>query len=315
MKRIYLKFLSLITWANYPKIKKKHRKFIRDNYYSRTRQIKFFLKDYLVKRQYKTIEFQGEFDQELRYVIPFAYWHHLNGTLKKTISCKSTKDLYFFSNLHEEKHEERFWKLGYTNFEIPNMTHCISFSYRKWVQVPFKSQFKNDIFIYEKPILIIANKYNIEWNSAPINYFCIPLLDWIINKYSSKYQIIYNRPLATQVVNDNSEILDLNEYSWLSTKYPEVILMNDLYKKNMERVNSFNHLQLLVYANCEHFISAHGGTAALASYFGGNNIILSKRGNEHALNEFNTIFPALSNTKIYHAKTEEDVQLYLQKFY
>ncbi|MEJ5961714.1 hypothetical protein [Pedobacter immunditicola] len=71
----------------------------------------------------------------------------------------------------------------------------------------------------------------------------------------------------------------------------------------------------MVYANCDFFVSAHGGTAALASYFGGHNIILSKRGIEHDLNEFTTIFPALSGAKIHHAKTDSEVQGYLEKYY
>ena len=315
MKKIYLKFLYLIASINYPNIRKDYRYFIRDNYYSRTRQLLFSIKDYVLKSPYKIIEFQGEFDQELRYVIPFAYWHHLNSTLKKTISSKNTKELYFFSKNHEEKHEKRIWELGYSNFEIPNMTHSATFSYRKWAQVPFKSIYKNDIFKYEKPILIIANKYNIEWDNEPINYFSISSIEWIIKKYNNKYQIIYNRPLNTQIVSDNSEIMDLNEHKWLKENYPEIIQMNDLYHQKIESVNNFNHLQLLVYANCNHFISAHGGTAAFASYFGGSNIILSKRGIEHELNEFETIFPALSNARIYHAKTDKEVQSLMSKFY
>ncbi|MET3114123.1 hypothetical protein AAKU52_001856 [Pedobacter sp. CG_S7] len=315
MNKIYLKFLYLIASLNYPNIRNDYKYFIRDNYFCKTRQLRYYIKDYLKKSKYKTIEFQGEFDQELRYVLPFAYWHHLNGTLKKTISSKNTKDLYFFSNDHEERHSKRVWELGYDNFEIPNMTHNINFSYLKWVRVPLKTQFKNDIFKYEKPILIIANKYNLEWDELPINYLSISLLESIINKYSEKYQIIYNRPLPSQIVSDNSEILDLNEYEWLIVNYPQVLLMNNLYLQNIDRVNNFNHLQLLVYANCEHFISAHGGTAAFASYFEGNNIILSKRGMEHELNEFNTIFPSLSGAKIHHAKTDVAVHDFLEEYY
>jgi hypothetical protein len=53
----------------------------------------------------------------------------------------------------------------------------------------------------------------------------------------------------------------------------------------------------------------HGGTAALASYFEGTNIILSRPGGgmEHHFDEYNTIFPALSGATILHAKTPEDV--------
>lgn len=315
MKKLYLKFLYVIASLNYPSVLKDYRYFIRDNYFSRTRQILFFWKDYMAKPKYKVIEFQGEFDQELRYVIPFAYWHHLNGTLKKTISCTNTKELYFFSEDHEERHTKRIWELGYSNYEIPNMTHSASFSYTKWKQVPFKSFYKNDVFRYDKPILLVANKYNIEWDDAPLNYFNLEFLDWLITHYSDTYQIIYNRPLNTQIVSDNSEILDLNEHCWLRERHPGVILMNDLYEANIGLVNNFNHLQLMVYANCDRFISAHGGTAAFASYFGGINVILSKRGIEHHLKEFDSIFPQLSGATIYHAGNENALKAYVKKYF
>src|SRR5690606_502980 len=147
---------------------------------------------------------------------------------------------------------------GYSNFSIPNMTHSISFSYKKWKRVPFKEHYRNNIFVYNKPILVIANKYNIEWNEAPLNFFDIETLDKIIKQYGSKYQIIYNRPLSNHISTDNSETLDLNEHSWLREHHPEVLLLDDIYTTHQEKVNNFNHLQLMVYANCEHFISSHG---------------------------------------------------------
>ena len=71
----------------------------------------------------------------------------------------------------------------------------------------------------------------------------------------------------------------------------------------------------MVYANCSRFISVHGGTAALASYFGGINIIFSRSGLEHLFNEFATIFPKLSNATILHAKSETELFKYLQQYY
>lgn len=313
MQNILLKLLYVFAKVNHPKVRKNFRYFIRDNYYSRCNQVKYFLKDYYLKKQYKTIEYHGEFQQELTFILPFAYWHYLNGTLCKTISCTNTKDLYFFSPNHEERYEKRDWTYDY-NFEIPNMTHSITFSFQKWARVPLKEHYKNDLFIYDKPILIIANKYNVEWDNPPLNFLDIPTLDKLINLLKSKYQIIYNRPLSTQIVSDNSEIMDLNEYDWLRENHPNVLLMNDLYFQHKASVNSFNHLQLRVYANCDRFISVHGGTGTLASYFGGINILLSKSGIEHHFNEFNTIFPALSGAKIIHVVHENEVIEYAQGY-
>jgi hypothetical protein len=293
----------------------KYRVHVRDNQYCKLRQLKYFFKDYLFKKKYKVIEFYGEFDQELRYVLPFAYWHYLNGTLNNTISSLYTAELYYFSKNHEEREGERCWEASEGNFEIPNMKHSFTFSYDKFACVPLKDNYKNDLFLYAKPILVIANKYNVEWDSPPVNFIENNVLVQIIEDVKDKYQIIYNRPLATQIVSDNSTILDLDEFDLIRDKYPDVLLMNDLYERNKEAVNNFNHLQLMVYANCNQFISVHGGTAALASYFGGTNIILSKTGLEHYFNEFETIFPALSNARIIHAKNEDELLLYVKEHY
>lgn len=315
MQTLILKFLILLTNVSFPGTRRKYRYFIRDNKYSKLLQLKYFFKDYFLAKKYKTISYQGEFQQELTFVLPFAYWHFLNGTLEKTISCKGTKELYFFSTNHEERFTKREWELNLGNFEIPNMTHTNSFSRKKWCQVPLKQHYKNSIFLYEKPILIVANKYNIEWEQAPVNFLNIPLLEEIFDNYKDKFQIIYNRPLSKNIVSDNSEILELNEFDWIRGKYPEILLMGDLYDKYHKMVDSFNHLQLMVYANSSYFLSVHGGTAALASYFGGTNIILSKSGLEHYFKEFETVFPALSNARILHAKTEDQVLSLMEKYF
>lgn len=317
MQQLMLKFLYVVASIRYPRIRRDLRYFIRDNYFARLNQTRFLVSDHVSKKPYKVIDYHGEFDQELRYVLPFAYWHHLNGTLKKTISCTNTKEFYFFSTNHAEQYQKRVWQAGYGYYDVPNMTHSPTFDYSKWARVPFKSHYKNERFVFDKPLLIIANKYNIEWDKPPVNFLDIPALDRIITACKSTYQIIYNRPLSTQIVLDNSEIMDLNEHAWLRENHPEVILMHDLHEQYRSEVTSFNHLQLLVYANANRFISMHGGTAALASYFGGINIILSHPGGgmEHHFNEYATIFPALSGAQILHAKNTEQVFEYVSRYY
>jgi hypothetical protein len=292
----------LLLWARlrYPRMREDLRRMVRDNWYARMLQAKYLLKDYLLKKPYKEIHFRGEFQQELLFVLPFAYWHHKNGTLRKTVSCRHTEALYFFSPKHEAAYNRRSVKATFEAFHIPNLSHSNHYSFHKWLPVPLKAQYANSIFVYEKPLLIIANKYNREWNQPPINYLDIATLQQIITACSHQYQIIYNRPKPQDIVEDNSEILDLGEHEWLHTHHPEVLLMDDLFAQHRHKVKSFNHLQLMVYANCSHFVSVHGGTAALASYFGGTNIILSNPtwAREYPMKEWKTIFPKLSGATI-----------------
>lgn len=307
MNKVFSKILTLLIWFGYPKINSQYRWFLRFRYLGRLRQIRYFWKDYINRKPYKEISFHGEFQQELIHVLPFAYWHYKNGTLGKTLSTKFSKELYFFSENHIEQDIPREYMDNY-NLEIPNAPHDLKLDKSKWAQVPLKQYYKNEIFVYDKPLLVIANRFNTEWENEPISYFDLTMLDVILKRLVDKYQVIYNRPPATRIANDESEIHDLGDESFLNEKYPEVIQMEKLMKLHEgKEVENYNHLQLLVYANCENFISIHGGTATLASYFGGTNVIYSKKGHEHYLGEFERIFPQLSDSKIIHCKDEESL--------
>jgi hypothetical protein len=154
-----------------------------------------------------------------------------------------------------------------------------------------------------------------EWDGPPVSYFSLPLLSSMIDKLKNNYTLIYNRPNAQNITPDESLTYDLQEFDWLKTEYPEVILMEDLFKENKGNARNFNHLQLMVYANSSHFISTHGGTATLASYFGGVNLILSKRGPEHYFKCFETLYPKFSGATILHAKTDDELERYIDTFY
>lgn len=308
------KLAGLYVYFRYSNVNADLRYFYRDTYFCQIAQIKHFVKDYITKPKYKVISFDGEFAPELQFALPYAYWHFKNGTLKATISSKFSKELYFFSPDHKEGFESRTNEGNY-NFEVPRVLYSQDYNMSKWAQVPLKEFYKNDIYKYDKPILILANRYNMEWDGPPISFFSIELLDFIINKLKPSYKIIYNRPRPQNISTDNSDIYDMDEYNWLRDKHSEVILLEDLYTENKGNASNFNHLQLMVYANAEKFISIHGGTATLASYFGGENIILSKQGPEHHFKCYQKLYPKFSGAEIYHAKNDNEVKSYIEKYY
>lgn len=290
------------------------RYFYRDTYYCKIAQLKFFVKDYITKPKYKVISFDGEFAPELQFALPHAYWHFQNGTLKTTNSSKYTKELYFFSPDHNESFETRSNEGNY-NYETPRILYSHDYDMSKWAQVPLKEHYKNDIYKYDKPILIIANRYNMEWDGPPISFFSIEVLDEIIKKLKPFYTIIYNRPRPQNITTDNSDIYDMDEYNWLRETHSEVILLEDLFAENKAKAVNFNHLQLMVYANAEKFISIHGGTATLASYFGGTNLILSKQGPEHHFRCYHKLYPMFSGATILHAKNNDEVAAFVDEYY
>ena len=312
--KVLKKISSLIVFLRYPRVPPEYKYFYRDTFVCQLYQLRYFIQDRLIKKKYRTFAYDGEFGAELEFVLPHIYWHYKNGTLKKTVSLKKTKELYFFSPCHEELFEERTFT-GNHNFEFPRVLYSQNYNMKKWIRVPLKEMYKNEVYVFNKPALIIANRYNSEWDGEPISFFSIETLDHIITKLKDKYTIIYNRPLPKDIVNDNSNVKDLNEYSWLEERHPEVLLMNKLFETNQVNANNFNHFQLCVYANCSRFISVHGGTAALASYFGGLNLVFSRQGPEHHFNCFHKLYPQLSGAKILHAKTNKEVEDYVERFF
>jgi len=312
--KLLKKIASLVVRVRYPKTPEAYRYYLRDTIVCKLIQKKYFVADYIRKRAYKNIDYRGEFANELQFALPHAYWHYKNGTLHSTSSFPGTKDLYFFSENHSEKHTERTNDGNY-NFDLPRILYSQDYNIGKWLPVPLKDQYRNDVYQYEKPILIIANKYNTEWDGPPVSFFSIKLLDIMISQLKHQYQIIYNRPQAKDIVNDNSIIYELGETEWLKAKHPEVLHMSDLYTANKIKANHFNHFQLCVYANCAHFISIHGGTATLASYFGGKNLIYSKQGPEHYFKCYAKLYPQFSGAEIQHAKTEDEVVACITKMF
>ena len=121
---------------------------------------------------------------------------------------------------------------------------------------PLKETYKNDRFIFEKPILIICNKFNSEWGNPPITFLSVEVLDEILNKLNHQFQIIYCRPGTDKIIDDNSDVYELKDHEFIQKNYPNVILIEDLHEAHSDL--SFNELQLMCFANANHFISVQG---------------------------------------------------------
>ena len=136
--------------------------------FNRLWQYRFAVRDSL-PRPYKEVSCECEFGPELKHYLPYAYWHHLNGTLKKTISFAETRPFYFFSPDHEERAGTRRYIL---DPNVPNSEdHNFSYSYRRWAIVPLKETYRKGLsFGFDKPLVIISNKFNREWNGYPVNF-------------------------------------------------------------------------------------------------------------------------------------------------
>jgi hypothetical protein len=233
------------------------------------------------------VSFHGEYSWDLAAVAPFAYWLHQHGELEKTIGPVGSKPIYFFSPNHEENGMRMG---GNTSFNPLEGTGCVVggdiyeevLHTEKWTLPPYKEHFKNTRFTFDKPLLIINNKYTEEWRKPPVNFLGVEVLFRICRALCDKYQIVYIRPTFKErgIADDGHELYDWFDYEVLRHRFGgKVLFFNDLLAINPDL--GFNDLQFMLSANCERFISVQGGNAFVSCCFGGKNIVYANAKSEH----------------------------------
>lgn len=246
-----------------------------------------------------------EFGYELIAILPYAYYLHQRGLLKETISGIDTDCLYYFSPKHTCNPEERRWSNVFRAQHIPNVNIHRPVLDKRFSPPPLKEQYKNERFVFDKPIVCICNRVNKEWGREVINYFDIDCLTRLFEFLRNDYHIIYFNIRGKKGYYDGPEQIDISDYEL--AKSMGVTTIHDLQKQNPDL--SFNHLQLMVMANSERFITMNGGYSILASYMGGTNIIYSKKCHElkPRVNSFYRWYHRFGGSRILHVNNYEDL--------
>jgi len=239
----------------------------------------------------KQLEVINEFGNELVLYIPYYYYLYKKGLLfdNKITTYKGMRPYYYFVKPENiiEKNKPREWiATEDRNLIVNNYEHIDNFDYKFWIPPPYKQHYKNNVFKYNKPLLIIHNKYNIEWHTAPINFINESVLDDILSMLVDKYQIIYIRPSNKKNILDtkgfstdhNTIKEDLQDFELIRSKYNDkVIIFDDLLEKHNY---SYNELKLMIYANCDNYVCTQGGGSHFTIYFFDKMSILHKYGRE-----------------------------------
>jgi hypothetical protein len=266
------------------------------------------------------IDTNPEFGIELTLTIPYAYWLHKHGQLDKVITSKGMKPFYYFCDNVEERYNVRTidnkiagldelpnnWIYGFKdNARLYKDTWqdwetfadvergCGILDYRQWEMPDYTREFAgDDRFSFDRPFIVICNRYNIEHNSAPLGYFDIECLYNIFEYLTSKgYSVVYKRPDNKEGFPlDQNEVLTvmnnfdlkaniagvgvINDYQ-LTSYFEHVHLINDFKEKYADL--TYNEIQLKLFANAHGFITIAGGGSTLfpcifkkptVSYFG-----------------------------------------------
>ena len=191
-----------------------------------------------------TIKSNPEFASELVCVIPYVYWLHEQGKLKKVITSKGMKPFYYFCDDVEEHYDKRTLDNSHSGLsEVPNdWIHHNAMSvfgkgydtltieeqeqvngvldYSQWTPPPYSEYYKTSQFDNLKPYVVINNNYNIEYGmdmSKSRRYFDIKALYDMFNYFTEKgYTVIYKRPDNTEFTLDDNEVKTLHNNFSLS---------------------------------------------------------------------------------------------------
>ena len=230
-----------------------------------------------------------EFGFEMYYHIGYAYHLFQKGLLRQSISCCDTACFYWFSPKHIERYKKRSfigknYSIDQVNFAPPDFS--------RW-QVPnFADRYKNRVeFGFSLPLLLIFNKYNVEWDGPPINYFSKEFLISVAKQLRGRMQIVYVRP-TTAIVHDHSEVLDLQEKAELARQ--DVILAEDLHARYSHL--TFNELQLCLLAQSPLRFAVQGGACYLNALFPGKLAVLHRKGQEKGAGTYGTFLQMNTDT-------------------
>jgi len=255
-----------------------------------------------------TVDIHPEFGIELALGLPYAYWLHENHELEKVIVSKGMRPFYYFCDNVEEKYEFRTIDNSAAGLDVlPNPwiygnksnaqlykdewdlweefmcaeKGCGILDYRKWKLPNYTDQYKNDRFVFDKPFVVVANRYNWEHGTRPVGYFDIKCLYEIFNYLTDKgYTVIYKRPSNTEFPPDQNEVATLHSKETLSANvegignitdheltkyYDDVIIFDDIVDKNKDL--TYNEVQLQLFSNADKFIAMSGGSTLLLNLF------------------------------------------------
>jgi hypothetical protein len=263
----------------------------------------------------------GEFAFELLAVIPYAYWLHQQGRLQFTESTPDTRCLYWFSPEHRELRRNRSYVPiteypvgvpGWLRYDRNAFPEFLDRS--RWLPPPYRDVYRDNRFRFARPMCVVCNKATSEyykWHRSMTNHLPSDLLLDLVGRLRTRYQVVYNRPRAADMVNDHQAVRELGDIEAVKQAYPDICTIQELHARHPEL--GYNELQLRLYANCDRFVSVLGGSSYLASWFGGVNVIFAKRGWEVACGAYQRWFHRFSGARVVATTSHEELRAAVER--
>lgn len=137
----------------------------------------------------------------------------------------------------------------------------------------------------EKPLLIIHNKYNDEWEQGPVNFIDLETLEHAFASLTGAFTVLYIRHglRGTQAsfVEDTNSFAAFDDAALLA-RYPEVLEFDRLFEDQQgDGLANVNAFKAALYSRCHRFVTVQGGgTHQIAQYSGSLIVILHRMGRE-----------------------------------
>ena len=230
------------------------------------------------------LEYTGEFGPELIIFLPLVYWLHRAGLMRgrRVRTYAGMRPFYEFLSPAQfvgKPGSRRFLRHAERPWYLPNRSEhrTLRSPFELWPdyrEIHAASSFPSD-----RPLLVVNNKYCVEWSLGPLNYIPCETLDRLFTRFEQTHQIIYFRegiaPREGSFARDNNRPLEFPDRAVLD-RHPEVILFDELLRDWPEPL-SYNELKLRLFAHTRLFITSQGGGAHYCSLFGGSLILVLHR--------------------------------------
>lgn len=208
-----------------------------------------------------------EFTWDMIRGLPRAYYCEINNIPYSFTCKKGLKDLYYFvNNIVEKDYFDNRNNSESYNIDPP------PYALQEWTPPPLKDRYKG-LVQFEKPTVVIQNKYAVEWLTGIYNYYPLHVLGEIFSYLKDKYDLIYIRPKgeSDKYFKDDNVIKPFRDYEFIKEEHPYVYTIEDFIKNYPQQ--SYNTLQMILEATSDRHLTVSGGNACISAYFGGDVII------------------------------------------
>jgi len=241
------------------------------------------------------LRFEGEFGAEINSFLPFVHWLWANGELggRRVVSYRGMTPFYAFLPLEQLicfDEPRRYVKPEDRPPWLPTRDdHAARGSDFEFFP-DYRELYSNDFFAGEKPLLVLHNKYCVEWGGPPVNFLPAELIAETLATLSDEFRIVYSRPgiapPGEDYSADHQPDHDLGEREILAA-FPEVVIFEDL-AADMAGIYGYNELKLMLYASAYFHITVQGGNAHLAALFGGSLMLIYHRMGQELRHSYRT---------------------------